>query len=96
MDEKGRNPFEEMEDHQIRNFFEGPTDRKIKSGLDGTLGTVRFLGSIADVYLSRFVDTVVCMASANSQRDEEEETRPSSGRLNPDQAPDRDKKYPNL
>ncbi|WP_020537316.1 hypothetical protein [Lewinella cohaerens] len=94
MDEKGRNPFEEMEDHQIRNFFEGPTDRKIKSGLDGTLGTVRFLGNIADVYLSRFVDTVVGMASANSQRDEE--STPSSGRLDPDQTPGRDKKYPNL
>ena len=94
MDEKGRNPFEEMEDHQIRNFFEGPTERKIKSGLDGTLGTVRFLGSIADVYLTRFVDTVVGMASANSQRDEESTT--SSGRLDPDPTPDRNKKYPNL
>lgn len=94
MDEKGRNPFEEMEDHQIRNFFEGPTDRKIKSGLDGTLGTVRFLGNIADVYLSRFVDTVVGMASTNNQRDEE--SAPSSGRLDPDQAAGRDKKYPNL
>lgn len=94
MDEKGRNPFEEMEDHQIRNFFEGPTDRKIKSGLDGTLGTFRFLGSIADVYLTHFVDTVVGMASANSQRDEESTT--SSGRLDPGPAPERDKKYPNL
>ena len=94
MDEKGRNPFEEMEDHQIRNFFEGPTDRKIKSGLDGTLGTVRFLGSIADVYLTHFVDTVVGMANGSSQRDEESIT--SGGRLNPDEEPAREKKYPNL
>lgn len=94
MDEKGRNPFEEMEDHQIRTFFEGPADRKIKSGLEGTLGTVRFLGSIADVYLTQFVDTVVGMASGKGQRDEESMT--SSGRLDPDSTPERDKKYPNL
>lgn len=94
MDDKGRNPFEEMEDHQIRNFFEGPTERKIKSGLDGTLGTARFLGNIADIYLTRFVDTVVGMSSGSRQRDEE--SRTSSGRLDPDSTPDRDKKYPNL
>lgn len=94
MDKKGRNPFEELEDHQIRNFFEGPTDRKIKSGLDGTLGTVRLLGSIADIYLTRFVDTVVGLANGSEQRDEE--TGTSSGRLDPEPTPERDKKYPNL
>lgn len=94
MDKKGRNPFEELEDHQIRTFFEGPTERKIKSGLDGTLGTARLLGSIADVYLTRLVDTVVGMASGSSERDEESMT--TSGRLDPDPSPGRDKKYPNL
>lgn len=65
------NPFEEMENKQIQTFFKGPVERKIKSGLNGTLGTVRFLGNIADVYLTHLVDTVVGMASGPNADDED-------------------------
>lgn len=94
MDEKRRNPFEEMEDHQIQTFFQGRAEKKIKSGLDGTLGTVRFLGNVADVYLCRLVDTVVGLANKDNPR--EDETMDSTGRLIPEQKPKRDEKYPNL
>lgn len=96
MDEKRRNPFEEMEDHQIQTFFQGRAEKKIKSGLDGTLGTVRFLGSIADVYLCRLVDTVVGLANADDQREENTANSNSRQRLIPENKPKRDKKYPNL
>ena len=88
------NPFEEMQNEQIRTFFEGPADRKIKQRLDGTMGTFRFLGNIADVYLNRFVDTMVGMANGASNRDEEEET--DQGRLPESREPKEDRKYPNL
>jgi hypothetical protein len=83
-----------MEDHQIRTYFQGESERKIKSGLDGTLGTVRFLGNIADVYLCRLVDTVVGMAKSDGRR--QEDPPGSNARLTPEQRPKRDKKYPNL
>ena len=93
MDSK-KNPFEEMQNKQIRTFFEGPAERKIKAGLDGTMGTFRFLGDIADVYLSRFVDTMVGFANGGSKRDDENTT--NHGRLPEGDQPPSDSKYPNL
>lgn len=88
------NPFEEMQNEQIRTFFDGPADRKIKAGLDGTMGTFRLLGNIADMYLTRFVDTMVGMANGANDRDEETPTDQS--RLPGGEQPNKDKKYPNL
>ena len=89
------NPFEEMQDKQIKTFFEGTTDRKIKANLDGTMGTFRFLGNIADIYLNRFVDTMVGMANGANVRDED----PAAGqsRLPGEGLPSEKKKnkYPN-
>lgn len=94
MSEK-QNPFEEMQDEQIRTFFEGPADRKIKARLDGTMGTFRLLGNIADVYLNRFVDTMVGMANGAGVRDEEAEA--DQGRLPAgEKKSNDDSKYPNL
>ena len=96
MSDNKPNPFEEMQDEQIRTFFNGPVDRKIKAGIDGTMGTFRFLGNIADVYLTRFVDTMVGMANGVSERDEEDTS--GHGRLPQSNAnePNKEKKYPNL
>lgn len=89
-----QNPFEEMQNEQIRTFFEGPADRKIKARLDGTMGTFRLLGNIADVYLNRFVDTMVGMANGAGARDEE--TMANQGRLPAEKDSKDDSKYPNL
>ena len=91
MKERRPNPFEEMQHHQIRTYFKGEPERKIKSGLDGTLGTVRFLGNVADVYICRLMDTVVGMA-----RSEERDEAATGRRLDPGKAPNRGTKYPNL
>ena len=90
------NPFDDMRDKQIRTFFEGPVDRKIKSKLDNTMGTFRLLGNIADVYLNRLVDTMVGMANGASRQDQEENV--DQGRLPEGEPPvdDKSKKYPNL
>lgn len=89
-----QNPFQEMQNEQIRAFFEGPADRKIKARLDGTMGTFRLLGNIADVYLNRFVDTMVGMANGANAQDEEEVA--DQGRLPASDDLNDDSKYPNL
>ena len=88
------NPFEEMQNRQIRTFVDGGADRKIKAGLDSRMGTFRLLGNIADVYLNRFVDTMVGMANGVAETPEEgEEERP---RLKSGDHPRTGNKYPNL
>lgn len=76
-----------MENEQIRSF--APEERRrVKSGVDSTIGTSRMLGNIAEVYLSRFLDTVFGMSGR------EEENTVGPGR-NTNSRPS-DKKYPNL
>lgn len=65
MNTEFNNPFDEMENNHIQQFFEGPTDARIKAKLDNTMGTIRFLSNIADVYLGRLVDTVVGMTGGD-------------------------------
>ena len=55
------NPFKTIEQEGIRSFYSGRSDERVRSGINSTLGTVRFLGKIADVYLTRLVDTMVCL-----------------------------------
>lgn len=61
MNTEFNNPFDEMEQEHIQTFFQGSADARIKAKLDNTMGTIRFLSNIADVYLGRLVDTVVGM-----------------------------------
>ena len=92
---KKPNPFEEMQDRQIRTFFDGSADRKIKAGLDSRMGTFRLLGNIADVYLNRMVDTMVGMANGAAESSDQE-VKPQPPRLRSDSKSRRDNKYPNL
>ncbi|MEL6834321.1 MAG: hypothetical protein AAFP77_15105 [Bacteroidota bacterium] len=89
------NPFEEMQNRQIRTFFDEGADRKIKAGLDSRMGTFRLLGSIADVYLNRLVDTMVGMANGAAETTEQEEQSEQS-RLKSGDHPRTGNKYPNL
>ncbi len=86
------NPFEEMQNRQIRTFFDGDANRKIKAGLDSRMGTFRLLGNIADVYLNRFVDTMVGMANGAVESEEEE----VQARLKSGEQSRTGNKYPNL
>lgn len=61
------NPFKEIENQHIQAFYSGPREKRVRSGLGSTLGTVRFLGKIADVYLTRMVDTMVGLAGGNPE-----------------------------
>ena len=92
---KKPNPFEEMQSRQIRTFFDGNADRKIKAGLDSRMGTFRLLGNIADVYLNRLVDTMVGMANGAAESSDQE-IEPGQQRLSSGDTPRRDNKYPNL
>ena len=64
------NPFKEIENQHIQSFYNGPREKRVRSGLGSTLGTVRFLGKIADVYLTRLVDTMVGLAGGNALDDD--------------------------
>lgn len=62
------NPFKEIENQHIQSFYSGPQERRVRTGLGSTLGTVRFLGKIADIYLTRMVDTMVGMAGGRGAK----------------------------
>ncbi|PSR12605.1 MAG: hypothetical protein DA408_14680 [Bacteroidetes bacterium] len=97
MDKQRLNPFEEMEEQQIRTFFTGPVERKVKASLDGTLGTMRFLGSMADVFITRMVDTMAGIAGKDLARsDDTNATRGAEGRGTPEIGDQQQTKYPNL
>lgn len=68
MKQKFTNPFEELENNHSRSFSESPARRKVQNGIDSHLGTARMLGNIADVYLSRFIGTVIGMAGAKDEQ----------------------------
>lgn len=93
---KDSNPFEEMQNKQIRTFFHGEADRKIKAGLDVKMGTYRLLGNIADVYLNRFVDTMMGMANGAKAPTEDREPEQQQQRLKSGDNPRTNNKYPNL
>lgn len=52
------NNFKRLEEEGF-GHYRGPRQEKIHSGINSTLGTVRFVGRIVDVYLSRMVDTII-------------------------------------
>lgn len=80
------NPFKEIESQHIKSFYSGPREKRVRSGLGSTLGTVRFLGKIADIYLTRMVDTMVGLAGG-SARDDDDSNNPPRGGLPPNLPP---------
>lgn len=84
------NPFDDLQENYSRDFREGSGHNNVQRGLDSALGTARMLGTIADVYLSRFVGTIMNMAGSS---DEKEKPGEGGGRRNNEIT---DKKYPNL
>ena len=93
MAKKENNPFAALEESHSRNFREGTGHHKVQQGLDSTLGTARMLGSIADVYLNRFVGTVMNMAGSKDNQ-----VKPGEGSRRRQNGPPKgkDPKYPNL
>lgn len=85
------NPFDEMEEARIQTFFHSHADERIKAKLDNTMGTIRFISNIADVYLSRLVDTVVGITGGDI--DASADASELSKRMLPD--PKDDPTYPN-
>jgi hypothetical protein len=83
------NAFDDMEKRN-RSFFEDGPDEEVRRNILSSLGTIRFLGSIADVYLNRMVETVVTMAGgARGPRDQQDDRTGGS-------QPPKDSGYPNL
>jgi hypothetical protein len=91
MNTEFKNPFDEMENDHIQTFFQGSADARIKAKLDNTMGTIRFLSNIADVYLGRLVDTVVGMTGGDVDNASNPASDEQSLLPKPDSAP----KYPN-
>jgi len=58
-----KNAFNEMEEDNIRSFYGGSSDRKIRAKINNSLGTMRFLGQIADVYVNHLVKTMTKIAA---------------------------------
>jgi hypothetical protein len=83
------NAFEDMNERNHRFFEDGPNE-EIRRNILSSLGTIRFLGNVADVYLSRMVETVVTMAGGgHGPRDQKDDRTGSS-------LPPEDSGYPNL
>ncbi len=80
-----------MEKDNIRSFYSASSDRKIRSKISNSLGTMRFLGQIADVYVNRLVKTMTKMVSGSEGHIEKGRGNigDSNNRLNKP-------KYPNL
>lgn len=95
-----KNSFNEMEEANIRSFYNSPSDRKIRKGVNSSLGTMRFLGHIADVYVNRLVETMVEMASGpddESKNNFKALPRESKSQRSEDSSkPSDPSKYPNL
>lgn len=53
-----KNAFNDMEDDNIRSFYGGSSDQKIRTNINKNLGGMRFLGQIADVYVNHLVKTM--------------------------------------
>lgn len=83
------NAFDDMEKRN-RSFFEDGPNEEIRRNILSSLGTILFLGNIADVYLNRMVETVVSMAGGAQGPQERTDDRTGSS-----QAP-KDSGYPNL
>lgn len=64
------NAFDKMQEQNLETFEKGPR-QQMRNELTGTLGTIRFLGSVADVYLNRMVDTFIGMAGGLNPKQEE-------------------------
>jgi hypothetical protein len=90
MSNKKNNPFADLEKNHSRDFREGSGHHNVQRGLDSTLGTARMLGSIADVYLSRFVGTMMSMAGS---KDDQAKPGEGGGRR---KSGSTKSKYPNL
>lgn len=95
-----KNSFNEMEEANIRSFYNGPSEKKVRRGINGSLGTMRFLGQIADVYVNRMVETMMGMASGPEDEisnNPKTLTRGRDGERSRDDADSLDSsKYPNL
>ena len=88
-----KNSFNEMEEANIRSFYAGAGDKKVRKEVNSNFGTIRFLGNIADVYVNRLVETIVEIASG--PQGEHEGEMPTSSRGHQSEHPD-NSKYPNL
>jgi len=87
-----KNAFNDMEEDNIRSFYDGSSDLKIRSRINNSLGTMRFLGQIADVYVNQLVKTMTKIAAGTE--DNIEKRRENTDGLNKKRL---DKnKYPNL
>lgn len=86
-----KNSFNDMQEEHIRSFYNSSSDRKIRTKINSSLGTMRFLGQIADVYVNRLVKTMTKLASNSEVSTEVKrgDIDDSNNRLN-------QTKYPNL
>ena len=82
------NPFKEIENEGVRSFYAEERDQRVRSGINSTLGTVRFLGKIADVYLNRLVDTMVCLTGGGVRDDRSNPEAPADGKRPPNLPPE--------
>ncbi|RME97775.1 MAG: hypothetical protein D6772_09965 [Bacteroidetes bacterium] len=71
------NAFDHMDEQNRRFFDEGPGD-EIRRNILGSLGTIRFLGNVADVYLNRMVETVVSLAGGGRGPQDRQDERTGS------------------
>lgn len=94
-----QNSFNEMENFHSRSFEYGDGKQKVRQKISSHLGTMRFLGSIADVYMNRMVDTLVGLATSGEEApapDQDELSEAVRRAEDNGSSDDMDQKYPNL
>ncbi len=58
------NNFKRMQEEDEARYEESH-ERRVKSGVVGTLGFLRFVGQLVDIYLPRVVDVFIVTAGGN-------------------------------
>jgi len=58
------NNFKRMQEEDETRYEESH-ERRVKSGVVGTLGFLRFVGQLVDIYLPRVVDVFIATAGGN-------------------------------
>lgn len=70
------NSFQELQRWGEEQYTERH-DERLRSHMDGTLGTFRFLGQVIDIYLPRMVDTFMAVATGRAIQTEEHRHAPT-------------------
>ncbi|MEL6669223.1 MAG: hypothetical protein AAFY36_12340 [Bacteroidota bacterium] len=70
------NNFKKLAAISEANFRDSEADRAIRQRLEGTLGALRVIGAVLEIYLPRMADTVVGLSGGEMPENKSPEASP--------------------